>query len=151
MEDRRLLFDSYPRLILKENRKVLSMEDTRLWIKIARDQGKLCLFSLYAFERWKNREPILDSVILDVFALKGERGNLEKLAEEYFKEGKQSLFMFDGQDYLLIVEHDGTPLKTIKIPKDTELITDLLFKFTYPKTRNGRTGKLSEIIRRYKK
>lgn len=144
------IFTSFPRLILKENRKVLSMNDARLWIKIAKDRGKLCLFGLYAFEKWKNTEPILNSVILDVIGLKGEREILEKLAEGFLKEGKQSLLIFDGETHLLFVEHDGTSLEKIKEPEGTELIRDLIFKFTYPNTQNGKTGQFSTLIKRYK-
>lgn len=145
------MFDTYPRLILKENRKVLSGKDARLWMGIARRAGKLCLFGLYAFEKWKNNEPILDSIILDVIALKGERETLEKLGAKFLKQGRQSLFMFDGENYLLIVEHDGTPLEKVKEPQDTELIRDVLYKFTYPNNANGNTGKMSKLIKRFKK
>ncbi len=126
------------------------MRDARLWIKIARDTRKLCLFGLYAFEQWKNNEPNLDSVILDVIALKGEKENLEKLGQNYLEEGRQSLFLFDGEYYLLIVEHDRTPLEKVKVPDGTELIIDLTFKFTYPDTPNGKTGKKAELLKRFK-
>ena len=144
------MFERFPRLVLKENRKVLSMQDARLWIGVAKEQRKLCLFGLYAFERWQNDKPFPNSVILDVIALKGEKVTLAKLGKVYLKEGRESLFMFDGQYFLLIVEHDGTPLEKVKEPAGTVLIRNVMFKFTYPNTYNGRTGKKSEIIKRFK-
>lgn len=144
------IFESFPRLILKENRKVLSMEEARLWIKIAKQQNKACLFGLYSFERWIDNKPDPSSVILDVIALKGRKEILEKLGSKFLEEGKQSLLLFDGENYLLIVEHDGTPLEKVKEEKGTELIRDLYFKFTYPNTLNGKTGKLAKIIKRFK-
>jgi len=144
------MFNSYPRLILKENRKVLSDRDARLWINIARTHSKLCLFGLYAFEKWRDNRPLMETVILDVIALTGGKGTLEKLGAKFLKEGRQSLFMFDGETYLLIVEHDGTPLEKVKVPLGTELIKDKLYKFTYPNTENGNTGIPAEIIRRFK-
>ena len=144
------MFNSFPRLMLKENRKVLSDEDARLWIKVAMETGKLCLYGLYAFEKWRENTPMLDSVILDVIALQGERENLERLAEGYLKEGKQSLLMYDGETHLLIVEHDGTPLEKVVDPQGTKVIRDVLYKFTYPNTPNGKTRVKAQLIRRYK-
>lgn len=126
------------------------MEEARLWIKIAQEHGKLALFGLYSFKEWKNGKPNPESVILDVIALKGPEEILEKLGTKFLKEGKQSLFMFDGQDYLLFVEHDGTPLEKVKEPENTELIKDVYFKFTYPNTPNGITGEKARIIKRFK-
>lgn len=126
------------------------MEDARLWIKLAKQTGKLCLFGLYAFKAWKNNEPLLSSVILDVICLKGGRGILEKIAEEKLKEKIQSLLIYDGESYLLFIEHDGTPLEKVKEPQGTELIRDLLFKFTYPGTLHGYTREEAKLVKRYK-
>jgi len=144
------MLDTFPRLILKENRKALSMREAMMWIKIAKAQSKLALYGLYAFETWKDGVPDLDSVVLEVIALKGKKETLMKLGEKFLKEKKQSLLLFDGEIYLLIVEHDGTPLERIKEPPGTELIRDLMFKFTYPNTPNGKTGVNARIIKRFK-
>lgn len=140
----------FPRLLLKENRKALSMEEARMWIKLAVERNKLALFGLYAFEEWKDGEPILSSVVLDCIALRGEKKTLEKLGSKFLKKGKESLLLFDGESFLLITEHDGTPLEKVKEPLGTTLIKDVLFKFTYPMTYNGNTGKLSRIIKRFR-
>jgi len=137
------LFKHFPRLILKENRRALSMDEALLWIGIAKKHNKLCLFGLYAFSQWRNNKPIPESVILDCIALKGSKKTLEKLGTKFLLQGKESLFLFDGEDYLLIVTHDRTPLEKVKEPAGTELIRDIYFKFTYPGTTNGRTGKPS--------
>lgn len=144
------MFERFPRLILAENRKALSMSEARMWIKLAIEQKKLCLFGLYAFEEWRNGIPKPESVVLDVVAYIGDKKVLENLASRFLQERKQSLFIFDGKDYILIVEHDGTPLEKIKEPVGTKIIRDVYFKFTYPNTMNGRTGKNAELIRRYK-
>lgn len=127
------------------------MEDARLWIGIAKEQRKVCLFGLYAFEKWRHNVPVPSSVILDCIALRGKKERLEKLAEDYLKQGRQSLFMYDGETHLLIVEHDGAPLEKVKEPEGTQLIRNVLYKFTYPNTANGHTGKMAELIKRYKK
>jgi len=127
------------------------MTEVLLWVNIAKARSKACLLGLYSFERWKDGQPIPESVVLDVIALKGEKEILEKLGTVFLQAGKQSIFLFDGADYLLIVEHDGTPLEKIKEPAGTTLIQDIYFKFVYPGTENPITGNLAELIKRFKK
>lgn len=143
-------FDSFPRLILKENRKALSMQDAQLWISLAKKHGKLCLFGLYAFSEWKGNIPIPESIILDCIALKGSKETLENLGSDFIEKGKESFLLFDGEIYLLIIEHDKTPLDKVIEPEGTSLIRDIYFKFTYPGNPNGRTGKEAKIIKRFR-
>jgi len=128
----------------------LSTEDALFWIRLAKERGKAALYGLYSFSKWKDGKPIIESVVLDCFALKGKKEILEKIGERYLREGKQSLFLFDGEDYLLITEFKGKSLDEVEVPNGVELIKDVCFKFTYPNTINHRTGKVSRIIKRFK-
>lgn len=144
------MLNQFPRLILKENRKALSMEDVKLFFSLAKKEKKLCLYGLYAFEKWKNENPIPESVILDCIALEGSEESLTKLGEKFFKDGKECLLLFDGEKNILFITHDGSPLENVKEPEGATIIRNIYFKFTYPNTQNGKTGEMSRIVKKWK-
>lgn len=145
------MLDTFPRLVLKENRKIGSKEEALLWIEKAKEAGKVALYALYSFREWRDGRPIPTSVVLDVVAFTGEKENLDKIASNLLAEGKESLLLYDGEVHLLIAEHDQTPLEEVQAPPGVEVIRDPLFRFTYPNTPNGKTGEISRILRRYRK
>jgi len=108
---------------------------------------KECLVSLYAFSEWLNGKPIIDSAVIDAVAYLGELSNLEKKAEEELGKGNESILIFDGKKYLLIVEKNIGTLEEEASLSPLKVITDKEFMFIYPNTINGSTGQYSKVIK----
>jgi len=143
------MFDSFPRWMLSEKRAVHCKKEILARVKEAVANNKEARLSLYAFTEWYQGRPVLETAILDIVGYKGNLDELTRKGKEELKKGNKGLLIFDGKEYILLIEKTVDSLETEATISPVKVITDRNFSFIYPNTINGRSGRLSRIVKRY--
>jgi hypothetical protein len=141
----------FPTRAFRENRMVFSKEELEEKANEAILVGKSCEIEVYSFVEWENNIPVEETIIIDKVVLKGEQEILEKLAERKFKEGIESVLLFDGESFMLFLMEGKGSLEELKgTVYEGATIVDVHRKITIPNFVNMRSGKMSKIIRKWK-
>lgn len=140
----------FPTRAFKENRLLLSSEELEEKAAECHAVGKSCEIGLYSFTEWLNGEPVIESAIIDKIVLKGEQSTLEKIADKKLEAQIESVLIFDGETYLLLIDESKDNIEELanETYVGTTTITDVLKKITIPNYPNLKTGQMSKIIKR---
>lgn len=143
------MFDTFPRWMLTEKRAVHCKKEILARVKEAIDNNKEARLSLYAFEEWLQGKPRLETAILDIVGYKGNLDELTAKGKEELRKGNKGLLIFEGKEYILLIEKKVDSLEAEAAINTVKVITDLNYSFIYPNTINGRTGRMSRIVKRF--
>jgi len=143
------MFNTFPRWMLSEKRAVHCKKEILARVKEAIDNNKEARISLYAFTEWFQGRPRLETAILDVVGYKGNLDELIAKGKEELKKGNKGLLIFEGKEHILLIEKTVNSLEAEAAISTVKVITDLNYSFIYPNTINGRTNRLSRIIKRF--
>jgi len=110
--------------------------------------GKQVLISLYAFSKVENTHIEPEDVIIDVLLFSGPELHLKQLGNNL---QEKSYLIFDGEEYLLIVEREAELGDLDKIDQEyasfgVKLNKDPLRMIVLPNTLNVKTKQYCKVI-----